>query len=382
MKKLLLTWILPLFFAGTALPADNPAVTLQGYVSTLQSSMFDSVSGPFINENLLHNRLNFRGYIHDNISIAAEFRNRLFTGDLVRMGDFYRDRIGADQGFVDLSWNLVSEPSVLFNTTIDRLWMKFDYRKFIISLGRQRINWGQTFVWNPNDIFNAYSFFDVDYPERPGSDAIRVQYFPSYSSTAELAVKADSAGRITAAGLVRVNQWGYDLQVLAGVSQEEDLVFGAGWSGAIKSLSFRGEATWFEPLEKAPGKESTLLLTTSLEKIMKDNSVALVQVMYCNNPLEPGSLFGLYSREMSTKDLAFSKFTAFGQYSWAVTPLLNLGLSAMWFPDLEGYYAGPSLDYSLAGNLDFSLIFQHFDALLGDTRTRLNQGYLRVKYSF
>ena len=51
--------------------------------------MFDSLSGPFLNENLIHNRLNFKGYVNENITFAAEFRNRLFTGDMVKSGNSY-----------------------------------------------------------------------------------------------------------------------------------------------------------------------------------------------------------------------------------------------------------------------------------------------------
>ena len=86
--------------------------------------------------------------------------------------------------------------------------------------------------------------------------------------------------------------------------------------------------------------------------------------------------------ELSSKDLAFSEFSAFGQFTWAVTPMLNLSVSSMWFPDLEGYYAGPSLDYSLAENVDFSIIWQHFDAVMAGYRNRINLGFLRFKYSF
>ncbi len=95
-------------------------------------------------------------------------------------------------GWIDMSWNIVDENSFFLNTTIDRLWLDLNFNKFQARIGRQRINWGQTFVWNPNDIFNAYSFFDFDYTERPGSDAIRLQYYPSFSSAIELAAKIDS----------------------------------------------------------------------------------------------------------------------------------------------------------------------------------------------
>ena len=162
----------------------------------------------------------------------------------------------------------------------------------------------------------------------------------------------------------------------------EDIVIGTGWSGSIGSISFRGEGTWFDPYEDFPGDESTVLITTGLDKIFKDNSMAQVQLMYCNNPLDLNNFNSFYSRNFSSKDLAFSKFSAFGQFTWAATPLLNLTLAAMWFPDLEGYFAGPSMDYSLAENLDFSLIWQHFDAVMSEERSKINLGFLRLKYSF
>ena len=382
MKRYLVAAIILLLHGEMLLPQDKKSISLSGYITTMQSSVFDSLSGPFLNENLLHNRLNFKGYVNDNITFSAEFRNRLFTGDRVRLGKYYTALIGADNGWVDLSWNVIEKQSFLFNTTIDRLWIDLHFNNFQVTAGRQRINWGQTFVWNPNDIFNAYSFFDFDYVEKPGSDAVRLQYFPSSSSAAELAVKVDSDNDVTAAGLYRFNQWGYDIQFLAGVVNGEDIVIGTGWSGAIGSLSFRGEASWFDPYKDFPGNESTVLVTTGFDRIFKDNSTAQVQVMYCNNPLVLNDFTSFYSGSLSSKDLAFSRFSAFGQFTWAVTPLLNMTVSAMWFPDLEGYFAGPSLDYSLAENLDFSLLWQHFDSIMAGTRSKINLGFLRLKYSF
>jgi hypothetical protein len=301
---------------------------------------------------------------------------------MLQYGSTYTGLIGDDPGLIDMSWNLIDEQSIFFNTRFDRLWMDLHYNKFQVTLGRQRINWGQTLVWNPNDIFNAYSFFDFDYIERPGSDAIRLQYFPSSSSSAELAVKADAENNVTAAGLFRFNKWGYDIQFLAGLVNSEDVVIGAGWSGSIGSISFRGEASWFDPYEEFPKSAGTTLITAGLDKVFKDNSMAQVQLMYCNNPLGINNFLSFYSGNLSAKDLAFSEFSAFGLFTWAITPMLNLTLSSMWFPDLDGYYAGPSLDYSLAENVDFSIIWQHFDATMSGDNTRINLGFLRFKYSF
>lgn len=363
----------------TSQEKEKPVI-LKGYITTLQNAMFDSLSGPVSYNNILHNRLNFRGYINNNIILGIELRNRLFTGDLARTGDFYSDITSRDNGWFDMSWNVIKENSFFLNTTVDRLWFALKLGKLEITTGRQRINWGQAIVWNPNDIFNAYSFFDFDYVERPGSDALRFQYFTSSSSVIELAVKTDSEDRVTAAGLIRFNRWGYDIQFLGGYSNSSDIVAGAGWSGTFLNTSFRGEISWFYPVNN--GEKSTLITTAGIDKIFDDNSILQIELMYSGNPVALNDINILYSGSLSAKDLAFSKFTAFGSFTWALTPLLNTGISAMLFPDLKGYFAGPSLDYSMSENIDLSVIWQHFNIHTGSIKTRMNLAFLRLKYSF
>lgn len=383
MRNLIFIFSFILIGSGQVFSQDKQKfLTLNGYLTTMQSVMFDSLSGPFVNDNLLHNRLNFKGYINEHLTFAAEFRNRLFTGDMVRNSPSYAEMTGNDQGWMDLSWNILNKQSFFLNTTVDRLWLDLNYGKFQARVGRQRINWGQTLVWNPNDIFNAYSFFDFDYVERPGSDAVRLQYYPNFSSAIEIAVKADHENNITTAALYRFNKWGYDIQFLAGYVNSEDFVAGAGWSGDLGTVSFRGELSWFQPAYNYPYAMGTGLFTIGFDKVFKNNSMAQMQVMYCNNPLDITGFSSLYSGNISTKDLAFSRLSAFGQYSYPVTPLLNLSASVMWFPDLNGYFAGPSLDYSLAENTDVSLFWQHFDSRISNKQTRINIGFLRIKYSF
>jgi hypothetical protein len=380
MNRLLLL-ILLILICSSATSQEKKSFSLNGYTSVMQSVMFDSLRGYFVNDNLIHNRLNMKTYLGEHITFDLELRNRIFTGDAVK-DPGYHQLIGSDQGLTDLSFNLVSERSFLINSTIDRYWLDFNYGKFQARIGRQRINWGQTLVWNPNDIFNAYSFFDFDYIERPGSDAIRLQYYPGTSSSVEFAIKADREKDVTAAALYRFNKWGYDIQFLAGLSNGRDLVAGTGWSGSLGDISFRGEASWFQPKESLTDQKGRGLVTTGFDKVFKNNSMAQIQVMYCNDPLRLTNFNSFYSGDLSSKDLAFSRFSAFGQFSYPATPLLTISASAMWFPDLNGYFAGPSVDYSLAENVDFSLIWQHFYSEMGGLKIRVNIGFLRVKYSF
>lgn len=302
--------------------------------------------------------------------------------DVTSMNSFYHETLDEDPGWAHLSWNIFDEDKFIFNTMIDRGWIEFTSGKFQVTAGRQRINWSQSLVWNPNDIFNTYSFFDFDYVERPGSDALRVVYSATPSSAAEVALKVDHEGNITAAALYRFSVFNTDIQLLAGETNEDSFVAGAGWSGAIGSFSIRGEGSWFQPFESKGLNDGTGLITLGVDKSFGDKITAVTQVMYCNNPLPPTLFSKLYEGGLSASQLAFSSFTAMGQITYAPMPLLNISGSAMWYPDLKGYFMGPSVDFSLAENFDFSFIWQHFKGTFAGFDTRMNLGYLRVKYSF
>ena len=79
-----------------------------------------------------------------------------------------------DNGWINLSWNITQCDSYLLYSAVERLYISYNTNKWTFGIGRQRINWSQALMFNPNDIFNGYSFFDFDYPKKAGSDAIRV----------------------------------------------------------------------------------------------------------------------------------------------------------------------------------------------------------------
>src|SRR6056297_2610220 len=283
MKKFI---VLLLLFISTEslysqLMQDSKKVTLNGYVKYMntimdlpdyQSAFIGQPKGAWVNESMFHNRLNFRWYASNSFTFAAEARNRLIYGDMVESFGGYGDMINDDFGYLDgLTNNVIEKDAYLLNTSVDRLWINYRKGKFEAKIGRQRINWGQAYVWNPNDIFNAYSFFDFDYEEKPGSDAIRLQYFPTFTSTAELAVKVDAKERFTAAGYYRMNRWGYDWQILGGILNDDEYVAGMGWAGNIKGAGFNGELTYIHP-DKNFGDTSGMLLATASLNYMFSNS--------------------------------------------------------------------------------------------------------------
>jgi len=260
---------------------NKQSVSLNGYVKYLNHVTFNKFESPWIIENIIHNRLNFSWYVNQNLTFTAHMRNRIVYGDYVKTIPDYADMIAADNGYLNfLTNNLYSNNSVVINTSFDRLFFEYNIGNITATIGRQRINWGQSFVWNPNDIFNAYSFFDFDYEERPGSDAIRLQYYPTFTSTAEAAVKIDKDNQITAAAMYRFNAKGYDIQLLSGVLDSTDFVIGGGWTGSIRNIGFTGELSYFHPQQNFSDSLGVMLTTVGFSYIFSNSLAINVEAIY------------------------------------------------------------------------------------------------------
>ena len=392
MKKLTLSLIIILSVTNFVVTAQETKEkkkernwTLDGYISSLQSVIV-SDTDYWINDYLLHNRLNFHWYPLKSLTIDIEMRNRFIYGDQLRLdtSGSYKRSLENDRGLVDLSRNIFQGKSYVLNAMIDRVNIQYTLKKFEAIIGRQRINWGQTFVWNPNDIFNTYSFFDFDYPERPGSDAIRLQYYTGTTSAAEFAIKSDSTGNITSAGLFRFNKFNYDIQLLGGILNSEDLVMGLGWSGNIKNIAFRGEMSYFHPYRDYSDTTGLIYLSVGLDYLFSNSLYLQFETFYQQMPAGYNieNFMEFYSGPLSVKNLSFTRYNLFAQASYPISPLLNGTLAVMYFPEIAGFYLGPSAGYSLTDNLEFSLYLQLFSGKFGNKRQNFNLAFMRFKYNF
>ncbi|HWS00974.1 MAG TPA: hypothetical protein VN249_10190, partial [Prolixibacteraceae bacterium] len=380
-----------LMFFNAAWSQDSVAVkkernwSFNGYAKDMQTLIFPNAYQDFITYNLLHNRNNFKWNMSDRFTFALEERNRFYSGELSSMGPNYGDFIAYDNGLMNLSWNISSGNSCLLNVSIDRLWLDFTLKNFQATAGRQRINWSQTFVWNPNDIFNAYSYFDVDYEEKPGSDAIRLQYFTGTASKAELAVKADRDKKITAAGFYRFNKWRYDFQGLAGIYAQDDLVLGLGWAGQIAKGGFKGEMSWFRSLEHFSDSSWVFLASAEYDYTFRNSLFVQLESFYNSNKNNPSNVLisqfnpGL----LNAKNPFLIGFSIFGNLSYPLTPLISLSFASIFNPSNSMYFLIPTFTWSFLDNLDLSVItqtFHSYDPEFSDaSQTML---YARLKYSF
>lgn len=358
---------------------------ISGYVKDLQTILFQDIRSEWTTANLIHNRINLKWFPSPSFTAALELRNRFFYGDMLTKFPGYNKTFETDRGILNLTKNVLDEKSFLFNMAIDRLWLQYTSEKLQIIAGRQRINWGQTFVWNPNDIFNTYSYFDFDYEEKPGSDAVRLQYFLNPTSVVELAGKLDNQHKATVAGLYRFNRWNYDFQFLGGIADQQDFVIGTGWSGQLLKGGLRGEASYFIPREHLKDSTSVFLASVGYDYTLKNSLFLQLEALYNGNDRSANilSLDQLNSSNINTKNLFLSGYSLFGSVSYPFTPLINGSLAGINNFKNKMFFVNPSITISLKENLELMLTSQvinfYGESILNQNLTFI---FARLKASF
>ena len=385
MKKLFVVILLLLTFGLQAQDGKIKNWSLNGYLKYMQTISFQKVNENWLTDNTIHNRLIFNWYITKNLTFNTQMRNRIFFGETVSNFPQYKELVDNDNGFVDMSWNIFETKSVFMNSAFDRLYLDYNINKFEITVGRQRINWGQSFIWNPNDLFNTYSFFDFDYEEKPGSDAVRLQFYPSFSSRIDVAVKIDSANNVTTALLYGFNKWSYDIQFLGGYYNNSDVVVGAGFSGTLFKGGLFGEVSWFHPVRHFGDTSGTFVASLGYSYTFSNSLMLQVEGLYNGYGVKSGdfNFREFYFMQLSAQNLSLTKFSLFFQGSYPVMPLLNVNFSMIYNPNDNSWYLGPSLAYSLMENFEISGYAQYFTsstpAAQGGRGTFI---YWRLKWSF
>ncbi len=351
-------------------------------VNPIPVSTTDSLNHLLLNQ--FHNRLNFQWNATDKLTFDLEIRNRLFFGQMVTEFPGYEQMIDNEGGYFDLGTVLISADSWFLHSAIDRAWVDYTFGKLQVRAGRQRVNWGINLVWNPNDIFNTFSYFEFDYEERPGTDGLKLQYFTSETSSAELVYKVGhNSDESALAGMYRFARFNYDFQVLGGW-MGKDFVLGTGWSGDIKGGGFRGEVSWFIPREKNNGSYEALVASVSGDYYLQNNIYLHGGVLY-NSYGTTGDAGGrsFFSPDISAKMLSAGRYNLFAQISYPFTPLLNGSFASIINPCDGSLYAGPTFIYSLSTNLELMLNGQLFFGRSGTEYGDFGQAvYGRVRWSF
>lgn len=358
----------------------NP-IQLRGYLKDLQTYTFSKNHDDFIAGNLIHNRLNFRYTLSPKWSSALEIRNRIFWGEEIKLVPDFSSALENQNELLNMSVTWVNAPELVFHTTIDRLWLQYTNKNFEARLGRQRINWGISTIWNPNDIFNTYNFLDFDYEERPGRDAIKITHLFSNMSNLELVVSTskETEENVYAAKYF-FNRKNYDFQFIGGFFNKK-ITFGTGWSGSIGNTGFKGEIQYFSPYQD---NKDQINFTIEADYLFHKSWYVNVGFLWNNSGYDqPLENLNDTSLRFSPKHLMPTKWNTALTISKPFTPLLSGSLTTIFAPGTNLLIILPNLTYNVFTNFDIDLISQSFYTEQQSSLTEINHRiFLRGKWSF
>jgi len=154
------------------------------------------------------------GYLHAEVDLFGSFENRGYVienpdeswrnlGEKLRLGDYNRLRLKletspSDKVTVNMAvdfysyhgmmttmlWPYIGPTIPTANTVhidLDRAYIDLHFKKFDMSIGKQRVALGVAYLWAPLDIFNRVNIFEPK-EEKPGVNAFRL-YIPLGASS-------------------------------------------------------------------------------------------------------------------------------------------------------------------------------------------------------
>lgn len=357
-----------------------------GYISYLFNSAKLPISPNRIYENSLQLRLMNRFYINDDASIAFDVRTRAFHSQLKMITPGYKSQTISQYPMHNLEWVLYDKNKHFAYAQIDRLYWDYYWDDFQFILGRQRVAWGTSLVWNITDLFNPQSVLDFDYEEKPGSDAIRAIWFYDDLGQVEIVVlPSDKKEEQTAALLWQTNRWNYDFAFIA-AWQNKEPVLASNFSGDIYGAGFRGEFKWTRSKAltgaQKPNSEHNMSAVLSLDYTFANSFYLHSEILYNSIGLTEGVAFKT-NYATTNRLLTPAKNSLFFETAYNLHPLLRGSLFMFLNPDDGSKLFMPMFNWSAITNLDIAVIGIFTQGAQGDAwGPNAETIFLRSKFSF
>ncbi len=349
-----------------------------------------------LSDHLLHVRLNSRYYFSDRWNAALEARLRFYYGSSVEKIPNFKSEIKHHYSLRNLGLEFLSTANHLGYAEIDRAYLDYQGDFTEVTIGRQRIPWGTSLVWNVIDLFNPLSFLDFDYEEHPGADALRAQYFTGPVSHLEWVVAPHPRLNNSTWALMWATHKGeYDFYFLGGLKQRRRIL-GFAFSGYIGDAGLRGELK----VSDAPQKGLRSWANVFAGPLNRQNKANIQAVLsfdyafansfythseiYYNRDGLSDKTSGLYWNQIQRVDmLSPARWSLFQECAYDLSPLLRADVFLMLNPADHSLIWAPSLSWNALANLDIYLIgfLTHGDAFT-TFGSMGKAGYLRFKYSF
>ena len=234
-----------LFFA--AVTTINPVqadVEWGGYYKNLLM-VSKTVVPPEENYTLDLNRLRLQlhGDIIKKLGFNIEYDNEFLLGDYLDTQQFSIQKQQPSTGYVDLEDDYLDKTDVYARHRLYRGYLSLALNEVDVRLGRQRIAWGTALLWNPMDILNPLNPVQLEREERPGVDALLIDWNYGVLSRLSLVAAGHDEGEDSSYAIrwrSHVSQ--FDVSLMRG-RFHKDTVTGLDFAGQLGQVGIRGEFT-------------------------------------------------------------------------------------------------------------------------------------------
>ncbi|MDX1638650.1 MAG: hypothetical protein R3281_11820 [Balneolaceae bacterium] len=356
---------------------------VSGYLKELGQLAIDNAVSDLRYDNILHHRLETDWTIGEYFEFRADLRTRLLNGYSIKHTPGLEQVYQQDPNYADLSWVWFAGDNGLMHSSIDRLHTSYVNGPFELHLGRQRLNWGRTLVWNPNDLFNAYAYLNFDYEERPGVDAVSAQYSWSYASGLDLGYRVgDTFRKSVLGGMVRTSIGSYDVQFVGG-HYFDYAVVGTGWAGYLGSAGLKGEFSYFHPEDRFFEDSGHITATTGVDYILGNGLYLQGELLYNGGFRSRATPLQILSQPPSADNLFIARSGFFLNGSYQIHPLVSGNLGFMGSFDRSIFIMIPQVSVSVTEDIDFLVLSQLLKGTVFREFTETpNLLFFRLKWSY
>ena len=149
--------------------------------------------------------------------------------------------VSTNRQLFNLKWDLINEGNYKVSHYFDRLYFRQDFSWGNVSIGRQRIAWGSSRIWNPIDLFNPVNPANFAKIEKDGADVAALTYFFGNFTDLDVVYNPQKKIENSNAGFrFRTNLEQYDLAVVGGYFDKR-IVAGWDFAGSLFNAGVRGE---------------------------------------------------------------------------------------------------------------------------------------------
>lgn len=321
---------------------------------------------------LVRLRLDAQAVWRDRLYAQVVYDNELRSGSALDSLRFaLGDAIG-NRTWFDWDDTVSSHDDGDWRHLIYRAWVRSEWDRLEVTLGRQRIPLGRGRLWNPIDLFNAIPPLAIQGDQRIGVDAARLRVRLARELWAEgIWAPQDDPDDHRAAARIEIARTAVDAALTVGRFRR-DWVIGADAAGNLGNAAYRLEVTYTNPREGDRFWQAVASLDYTFQ--LGAGLYALVEHLYNENrvpatipaPFPAGSFEVRLGRLASAQVPLLDRITTIVrnqtgfQLGYEATPLLRADV--LWIYDWHGPSAAvvPVVSWSARDDLVLSAGVQLF----------------------